>query len=181
MPSAPVVEDITEVMLKQEKLSRKRAEDAASAEVLRTLFQVSAQHPEQELPYPGKETSSPPKGAKASKTPRSKSRRSRTPVSKVPVGGSTGESPVASASQSRWWPDIKPGHNVKIRSSVFRGMRDAPVVPSIEKKKKPGEDAECEGEKEVDSAEGVMEKKSSPGFRRRPSRKPPWQPDPTPP
>ena len=77
---------------------------------------------------------------------------------------------------SKWWPDVKPGHNVKVGSSVFKGMRAEPE-PS-----KNLLEAEEDGDKTEKDLDGDKSKEpSSEGVKLRPTPKPPWQPDPTPP
>ena len=132
----PVVEDITQEVLERENRGRRQAEDRASAEVLRTLFQVSAQFPEKEMLSSERQWPKPSAKLARKKPPRVGSPTPKEQPSGQPRVRTAAEGKASRRSGSRWWPDTVPGHNVKIRSSVFKGMRKAPVVPT--KHEKPG-------------------------------------------
>ena len=170
----PDVVDITEAMLHEEDQARRKAEDNSSAEVLRTLFQVSERASSRSPQAPGAKEDHRPDQSTHSRHENNKGKRAshRTPLPKgQPKGKAT-----AVPKPGKWWPDIKAGHNVKIRSSVFKGMREAPE----ESKDVP--EPEVDGEPERSGhGQVVKEKHVEDGVKLRPKPKPPWQPDPTPP
>ena len=156
------VEDITEGMMRAQESARMKAQEVGSTEVLRTLFEVSSPDAKGEL----KASTTPPKRM----PPEKKISANTKPT--VPIPRKT------SPTQAKHPPDPL-GWMKRNRGSKMKRTSGETLKHSTGRER----DGQVEhGE------EAAVDPEGSPyrgvwgtGSRPRPSRKPPWSPDPTPP